>query len=161
MVVIDDCMCMSYGFNLSLHPFDQCNRSADAQSRLCDLLSQVVQLAQLGHAYGLEHLEPGLDALRGRYPLDSQTAKPVGQVGARLNARQRRTLRRAFERAKATLDCGSNEPVASQPTAAADSQPDSSDEVATAGESKGTSGDPEPHTVERQFSSASTDTGIR
>ena len=84
-------------------------------------LSQVVQLAQLVHAYGLEHLEPGLDSLRGRFPLDSQAAKPAGGGSAKLNARQRRTLRRAFERAKAALDCCGSEHDAGQSQAAADS----------------------------------------
>ena len=123
-------------------------------------MPQVVQLAQLVHAYGLEHLEPGLDALRGRYPLDSQTAKPAGQGGARLNARQRRTLRRAYERAKVALDsCSSNEHVAGQPEAVADSQQGSSGEAATAGVSRGTSGgDAELQMADRQLSSASTDT---
>jgi hypothetical protein len=63
---------------------------------------QVMQLAQLVHGYGLEHLESGLDALRGRCTADTQSAKPLG-ASARLNARQRRTLRRAYERAKAAL----------------------------------------------------------
>ena len=63
----------------------------------------MVQLAQLVHGYGLEHLEPGLDALCGQCTADSQSTKAAG-ASARLNARQRRTLRRAFERAKAALE---------------------------------------------------------
>ena len=120
----------------------------------------MVQLAQLVHAYGLEHLEPGLDALRGRYPLDSQTAKPAGHGGARLNARQRRTLRRAYERAKVVLDSCGSEHVAGQPEAAADSQQGSSDGEARAGPVRGTSEDPEQQTADRQCSSASTDTAV-
>ena len=126
---------------------------------MCNLLSQVVQLAQLVHAYGLEHLEPGLDALRGRYPLDSQSAKSAGGGAARLNARQRRTLRRAFERAKAALDCSSTESIAEQSEAVMDQQRGSTDGEAKPGVSRCASRDPELHIADQQCSNASADTG--
>lgn len=87
------------------------------EHRLC--LRQVVKLAVLLQSYGLDQAGTGLDVLQhvcepAEVAAARGAARPTAMAGVlRLNARQRRTLRRAHERAVAAmneLSCDAEDP---------------------------------------------------